>query len=221
MCVCRRLSEACNELREETVELSKSLVHLQQTARKSIAPPTAHPLLHGNKRNSTLVTSSTMTDGITTADSTTQVDAVSSQEEIIRVWSSISSFLSTDNNNNKGVWSARRRHCSDGHVAFNQWRGRGQEQPNPSVRQSPLATSNCGVMKKVGMAVMRQRAKSVPPSVLAASSIKKSRKDSRSGRKVSVQAPPTKEHCSSCIIWQEKLKHYQQKLKSLSKQVIM
>ncbi len=171
-----------------------------------------------------LVTASTMTDYITTADSTTQVDRSSSDETMKKVWSS-----STD----KSV--RRRRRYSDGQLAID-------DKTEQTMAAQPSICSACGSTK--GISAVRQHSKTEQP--LYSNSRSKTVHPSYNGRSKSVQNGRSKtirssssrimkesnknkphdkipilipfEHSQKCV-WQEKMMKYQQKLKSFSQQV--
>ena len=184
----------------ELADLQKTLTKLQ------------HKMEYSTSR---LVTASTMTDCITTVDSTTQIDK-SSSEETVKMSSSVSSLLSTDKFD-------RMRHYSDGQLAFDNSSLSRMERTASSVRRQPSLCSACG-NKKESSIIKRQRSKSTQPS----SSCSKTRQSSSSRIKkdrsaTSIKAHVLKqvipfEHHQKCV-WQEKIKKYQQQLKLMSKQV--
>ena len=205
----RQLNDELYELRMELADLQKTLTKLQ------------HKMEYSTSR---LVTASTMTDCITTADSTTQIDK-SLSEETVKMSSSVSSLLSTDKFD-------RMRHYSDGQLAFDNSSLSRMERTASSVRRQPSLCSTCG-NKKESNTNKRQRSKSTQPSSSrsktrqsSSSHIKKDRsatsiKNGRSATSIKghvlKQVVPF-EHHQKCI-WQEKIKKYQQQLKLMSKQV--
>ena len=160
-------------------------------------------------RGSRRVSTSTMTDCIATTDSTTQVDTnidhthTRTGHTLDRGWSSVSSLLSTDNDkgvcpNHKGVCpSGRRRHYSDG--------GCGLQEGERGERPFKEACT-CGP-KQMGVANdNRRRNKTVQPLANYAKEVAMETRGQRAGP----------EH--KCV-WQIRVRNYQQRLKSLTKQV--
>ena len=186
-----------HKLRAESDSLQRTLLSLKDELIKG----------HGTGgRGSRRVSTSTMTDHIPTTQVGTSIDHTRTGHTLNRVWSSVSSLLSIDNDkeacpNYKGACpGGRRRFYSDGQVRLSPQSGCGLQEGGTG--EHPFKDKQMG-----GAIDNRRHNKTV--QLLANYTKKEVAMETRGQR-----AGP--EH--KCV-WQTRVRTYQQRLKSLTKQV--